>query len=65
MSRTTTKSKPKKPRGPTKFPGIKDDAAALGVDRVHLFRVLTGKRQSHSLKRRYAELKAQGVAGAR
>lgn len=70
MSRTIQKAKPSKPRGPTRFPGITADATRLGVDRVHLFRVLTGERKSASLVARYRELKtkpkkAREVAAAR
>jgi len=39
------------------FVGICADAAKLGVTREHLYRVLTGRRTSHSLLRRYQELK--------
>lgn len=59
MSRTNQKAKPSKPRGPTRFPGITADAHSLGVDRVHLFRVLTGKRKSADLMTRYRALKAK------
>lgn len=70
MSRTIQKAKPSKPRGPTRFPGITADAHALGVDRVHLFRVLTGTRKSADLMARYRSLKskskkAREVASAR
>jgi hypothetical protein len=41
----------------SRFTGICADAEALGVSREHLFRVLTGERQSRSLMRRYLELK--------
>ena len=43
-------------RGDTRFPGIKRHAQKLGVSRVHLFLVLTGKRTSESLRQRYNEL---------
>lgn len=36
--------------------GIVQDAAKLGVTRVHLYLVLTGKRASASLTRRYFDL---------
>lgn len=42
-------------RGAT-FQGIGQAAEALGVHRVHLWLVLTGRRQSGSLLRRYAAL---------
>lgn len=41
-----------------RFPRIARDAAALGVDRTHLWRVLTGRRESASLLRRYRALAA-------
>lgn len=44
-------------RGPTKYPGIVRDASALGVTRIHLWLVLTGRRESRSLTARYAALK--------
>jgi hypothetical protein len=40
-----------------RFPGLMRDAAALGVNRTHLYLVLAGKRESRSLRARYAELK--------
>ena len=39
------------------FPGIIKDAAALEVHRIHLYLVLSGKRQSHRLLARYRALK--------
>lgn len=44
-------------RGETQFPGISGDAKALGVSRVHLWLVLTGRRRSARLAQRYAQLK--------
>ena len=41
------------------FRGITEDAEELGVSRQHLWFVLTGKRESKSLSRRYRALKAQ------
>jgi hypothetical protein len=38
--------------------GIGADAAALGVCRQYLWYILTGRKQSRSLTRRYADLKA-------
>jgi hypothetical protein len=52
---TSRKSKAK--QGRNKYVGIVTDAAALGVDRVHLWRVLTGRRVSRSLLSRYQQLK--------
>lgn len=50
-------------RGKTRFPGIEKDAKFLGVSRVHLWSVLTGKRTSARLTKEYAALKkAQEVA---
>lgn len=50
--------------GPSRvrFPNIRADAAALGVERSHLWRVLTGRRESRSLLRRYGELAREGGA---
>jgi hypothetical protein len=42
-----------------RFPGLVNDAAKLRVHRNHLYLVLSGKRISHSLKRRYQQLKGQ------
>ena len=44
-------------RGPTRFPGIGDDAVKLGVNRTTLYRTLTGRYQLKSLLRRYEKLK--------
>lgn len=38
-----------------RFPGIVAAAEALGVTRVHLYLVLSGKRESASLRARYLE----------
>lgn len=43
------------------FPGINADARTLGVHRGHLWQVLTGRRNSASLLKRYAAL--QGAVG--
>ena len=45
------------PKTRVRFAGICADARALGVSREHLFRVLSGQRQSRSLLQRYRELK--------
>jgi hypothetical protein len=42
---------------PVRFRGICADAKALKVNRVTLYRVLTGKWQSRSLLARYHQLK--------
>lgn len=54
-----------KPDEPAKqrFPGIVQDAKALGVSRVHLWLVLTGKRESAALKARYEVLKSRQRPG--
>ena len=44
-------------RGPTRFPGIGQDAKRLGVNRVTLYRVLVGQWRLPTLASRYAELK--------
>ncbi len=41
----------------TRFPGIVEDAKALGVNRIHLWLVLTGRRQSTRLMVRYRALR--------
>jgi hypothetical protein len=55
LRKHNTKAKPK--RGPTKYRGIVRDATNLGVTRVHLWLVLTGRRESRPLLARYEELK--------
>ena len=52
---TTNLKKKQKPQ----FLGIVKDAEILGVDRIHLWKVLTGNRESARLMRRYRELKAR------
>lgn len=42
-----------------RFPGIGEDALTLGVERTHLWRVLTGRRTSKSLLERYERLKSE------
>jgi hypothetical protein len=42
----------------SRIKGICADAAALGVERTHLYRVLKGQRESASLTRRYKALLA-------
>lgn len=54
MSKHTPKAKPRS--GKARFPGIVEDAQALGVTRTHLFLVLTGKRPSARLKAAYEKL---------
>lgn len=46
------------PRSGNRFPGIKRDAALLGVNRASLWRLLTGRWQLKSLRERYDALKA-------
>jgi len=45
------------PKRRVRFPGICAAARELGVTREHLYRVLSGQRVSHSLLRRYHQLK--------
>jgi len=45
------------PNRTIRYPSIGADAKKLGVHRVHLWQVLTGRRQSKSLLRRYHTLK--------
>lgn len=45
-----------------KFPGICEDAKALGVSRIHLYLVLTGQRMSHRLTSRYNALQQRKAA---
>lgn len=52
---TPEETNPKRVR----FEGIIADARRLGVDRTHLYRVLTGKRESKELLKRYISLKAK------
>jgi hypothetical protein len=47
----------KRGRGVTKFQGISLDAKRLGVNRIHLWLCLTGRRTSHRLLKRYKALK--------
>lgn len=53
------------PKNPTQFPGISRDAEALGVTRTHLWLVLSGRRQSRRLMRRYKLLKEEAQNGNR
>lgn len=43
--------------GRVKYSGIVADARRLGCSRIHLYLVLTGRRTSHSLRKRYQQLK--------
>lgn len=63
MPHQTTKRKTRRSPGrrrgcSTRFPGICADAAALGVNRASLYRMLTGEWQLPALKKRYEALKA-------
>ncbi len=51
-----TGSKHKIARRRTRFPHIGKAAEQLGVERTHLWRVLSGQRKSASLLRRYEAL---------
>ena len=44
-------------RSKTKHPGIGRDARELGISRMQLWAVLTGQRESPTLRARYAALK--------
>ncbi len=65
MSTTKTKRNQKKPHPKVRFPGITEDAAALGVTRPHLWMVLTGARVSKRLTTRYREHSAKKKGGAK
>jgi hypothetical protein len=43
----------------TRFKGVGLEARLLGVSSIHLWKVLTGKRQSETLTMRYAKLKQE------
>ena len=43
---------------PPRFPGVSADAKRLGCTKQHLWLTLAGQRTSHSLMRRYLELKS-------
>ena len=52
-------NKKRRPRGPTRFPGIQDDARTLGVTRNTLYKLLMkypGFDSLKTLRRRYEEL---------
>ena len=42
-----------------RFPGIVEDAAMLGVERTHLYRVLKGERESRRLTAAWKQLQAE------
>lgn len=46
-----------KPSRTIRFPNIVSDAKSLGVSRIHLYFVLSGRRESPGLLRRYHDLK--------
>lgn len=48
-------------KGRVRFPGIIEDAQVLGVDRTHLYRVLTGQRPSKRLLAAYKNLKKEAA----
>jgi hypothetical protein len=61
-----TKRKRKRKQAATRQPRIKGlcaAAEALGVHRTHLYLVLSGKRESASLRARYADFQASQLAG--
>lgn len=45
-----------------KYPGIIEHARQLGVSRVHLWKVLSGRRESQRLMERYRALVAREEA---
>lgn len=57
-----TKKTDRPVRGRTRFPGIVEDAATLGVNRVTLYRTLTGKWHLPGLLSRYRALTRSGKA---
>ena len=61
VARNATKGKKKRQR----FAGISADSRALKVNRSHLWRVLSGQRQSRSLMLRYDALKTRQASAAR
>lgn len=62
MVRVTKKINSRR-RGATRFPGIVADAARLGVNRIHLYLVLSGQRKSPPLTARYQKLQAAKTTG--
>ena len=56
---TKTHKKEVKKKRTIRFRGINADAVELGVRREHLWMVLTGRRESAILNRRYKALKQQ------
>jgi hypothetical protein len=49
-------------RKPRRFPGICAFARAQGVDRIHAYRVLAGKRESRRLLVAWKQFKREGGA---
>jgi DNA-binding phage protein len=61
LTATKRKVRRKIQRGPTRFPNICEDAEKLGVDRVTLYRALSGQRPDlKGLIARYHKLKGRG-----
>ena len=56
LAQQATGSKIRK-RRQVRFPGLVTDAETLGVHRNHLYLVLSGRRESASLMKRYRSLK--------
>ena len=54
---TRNMSKKESPKKVTRFHGIVGHAERLGVSRIHLWLVLSGRRQSRSLLKRYRKIK--------
>jgi len=53
----TIESEKRRPGRPAEFPGLTEDAAALGVSRYFLWKVLKGYAVSAPLLARYHKLK--------
>lgn len=47
---------PSEKEGRVRFRGIVEIAKKLGVSRTHLYLVLSGRRESRSLRERYAQI---------
>jgi hypothetical protein len=58
LQATLKPTKPKLKSKPLRFPGICAAAKELQVERTHLYRVLSGQRESRRLKEAYRKLKS-------
>lgn len=50
-------TQPTRPKRQIKYPGLCADARRLRCSRIHLYLVLSGRRESRRLLRRYQQLK--------